>query len=635
MTVGTPLTIRGKTWKIVNIDEDENYLLKNEDNGGIQQKRRSDLIALFSKKELSLVPNEAFIPAFGKTVGKTGRPIPTSLNHVSEKQRAEALFRQDVIHSAREILGRSKFVNGDITADMRNQLKIRFSEQKLPANGTIIYWARKYRKSGDNPEALIGRKSLRGRVGPRIDRRTDQFIVEKGLPQYLTSRRKPGTVAFDVVCSSIDNYNKKHGDDIPLPSRSTFYRRLRSLKPYDVERARYGRRIADKKFRLSGAGVEVHTILERVEIDHTPIDGFLIDELTGKVIDRVTLTTVIDVYSRVILGFAISIGGTPAWSVKRALLHAIMPKTYLKERYPHRNWEWPCFGLALQLWLDNGSEFHSESLRASLFDLGIDIVFIPRRQPHMHGVVERFQQTLNRSISELLPGKSFYRASERHDYDSVKEACITVRQFEELLHQWIIEKYLQTVHSATGEKPIERWNRRAEIVPPLLPASLETLEFALSEFTTRTLSHKGVELHSIQYNGPELQEMRKCHGETVAVDVRYFPDDLTTVFVAPKGSKDFVLVRAVHHERHIGLSLYEHKLRLKASRKGFDMEQAHATARLIETIDDMAAQTKLTQRTQKAKLEGERKAARNRKGLTQQQVAVAQAPKVLIDCDAN
>lgn len=635
MTVGTQLTVRGKPWKIVNIDENETYLLKNEQNGGIQQKSRSELIDLYSEKKLRIACEDASKPQYDEKTGAAKRFQPTSLLHVSEKQRAEAMFRQALVLSTKEFVGKEKFVTSDITEDVTTELKIRFPEQEIPAPGTITYWARKYRKSGDNPVALIGRECLRGRIGSRIDKRTDHFIQEAGLPQYLSKQRKAAKVAFNVVRSQIARHNQQHNDDIPLPSRATFYRRLRALPSYNVERARHGRRIADKKFRMSGAGVEVSTILERVEIDHTPIDAFLIDDLTEKVIKRAILTLIIDVYSRAILGYAISIGGTPAWSVKRALYHAIMPKKYLDLKYPGKNWRWPCYGIGLQYWLDNGSEFHSESLRASLFDLGADVIFIPRRQPHMHGVIERFNQSINRGVSDLLPGRSFYKASERQDYESIKEACITISQFEELLHQWIIEVYHPRVHSTTGEPPIERWNHRAEIIPPLLPASAEALEFALSEFTTRTLSHKGVELHSIQYNSPELQEIRKRYGETIVVDVRYYPDDLTSVFVAPTGSKDFVLVQAVHHEQYVGLSLYEHKLRLKAKRKGSDMEEAHATARLVDTIDDMAAQTKLSQRTQKAKLEGERKAARNRKGLTQQQVAAAQAPKVLIDCEAN
>lgn len=631
--VGTRLTIRGKRWKIVNILDDDKYCLVNEDTQAWKQNTLDELLALYSTKTLLLTMSGEALATYDENTGAAQRKAAVSLHHVNEQQRNKALLRKAMAHKARELTKKLKIIPADITPDVRAKLEAEFGPESVPSESTICNWNRRYRKSGDSPDSLIGREVLRGSTGSRIDPRAEEFITEGIETQFKTNRRKTREFIFHYVRAKIDQHNHATGENIPIPSRSTIFRRLDALTSYDTDKARYGRRYADNKYRMSGKGVEVSTILERVEIDHTPIDAFLIDDLTGEVIDRVILTLIIDVYSRAILGFAISIGGTPSWSVKRALFHAIMPKSYLKERFPGRNWEWPCFGIALVYWLDNGSEFHARSVLESLFDLGADGVFIPRKTPQMHGPIERGQQTTNRGLSDFLPGRSFFKASERHDYDSIKEASITIKQFEELLHQWIIEVYHQRVHSSTGETPIERWKRKAEIITPILPTSVDALEFALSEFAERTLTHKGVELNNIQYNGVELQDLRKRFGETIVVDVRYFPDDLTTIFVAPSGSKDFVAIKAINHEELVGLSLFEHKQKHKSRKARNDLALSHAIVGLDESINEMAKETKLTQRTQKAKLAREQKAAMEKQKVTQQQKAAAAAPKLLIDCN--
>lgn len=61
----------------------------------------------------------------------------------------------------------------------------------------------------------------------------------------------------------------------------------------------------DKHFRATGAGVINKFILERVEVDHTPLDVIVLNEKTGLADGRPTLTLLLDRYSRMPLGFEI------------------------------------------------------------------------------------------------------------------------------------------------------------------------------------------------------------------------------------------------------------------------------------------------------------------------------------------
>lgn len=65
-----------------------------------------------------------------------------------------------------------------------------------------------------------------------------------------------------------------------------------------------------------------HHILERVEVDHTPLDVIVINERTGLADGRPTLTLLLCRHSRMVLGFSIGFEPPSELSVMRALRHA-------------------------------------------------------------------------------------------------------------------------------------------------------------------------------------------------------------------------------------------------------------------------------------------------------------------------
>ena len=68
----------------------------------------------------------------------------------------------------------------------------------------------------------------------------------------------------------------------------------------------------------------------------------------------------IDAYSRSVLGFALLYEDPCIESIQQALQHAIWPKSGLRELGIEG--EWPCYGIPLQLSLDNAWCHHSHSL---------------------------------------------------------------------------------------------------------------------------------------------------------------------------------------------------------------------------------------------------------------------------------
>lgn len=121
--------------------------------------------------------------------------------------------------------------------------------------------------------------------------------------------------------------------------------------------------------------------MERVEIDHTRLDIFVVDEETMLPLGRPWLTLCVDVHTRCILGFDLSFDPPSHASVARCLKHAILPKGNLKALYPNVRGTWDMFGIMETLVCDNGPEFHCESLEVGCLTLGINIQYCPRKKP--------------------------------------------------------------------------------------------------------------------------------------------------------------------------------------------------------------------------------------------------------------
>jgi putative transposase len=152
-----------------------------------------------------------------------------------------------------------------------------------------------------------------------------------------------------------------------------------------------------------------HTIserpLDRAEIDHTLLDLLVLDDETCLPLGRPYITLCIDHYSRCILGLFISFTPPSYMSVAECLKDCFRPKVWLKTAFPEIKNDWLAFGVMSTLVLDNGLEFHSESLQQACYSLGIEMNYAPRRQGWFKGTIERFIGTMNRAVAHGTPGR--------------------------------------------------------------------------------------------------------------------------------------------------------------------------------------------------------------------------------------
>ncbi|PSR17815.1 transposase [filamentous cyanobacterium CCP3] len=347
-----------------------------------------------------------------------------------------------------------------------------------------------------------------------------------------SKRMKPKQVAVRVQVKA-----REIGDSNP-PSYKTV---LRVLKPV-IERKEKAKSIRSPGWRGStlsvktreGQDLSIEYSNHVWQCDHTRADVMLVDQY-GEVLGRPWLTTVIDTYSRCIMGINLGFDAPSSQVVALALRHAILPKKYGPEY--KLNCEWGTFGKPDHFYTDGGKDFRSNHLQR----IGADIGFAChlRDRPSEGGVVERPFRTLNDQLFSTLPGYTGSNVQQRPE-DTEKDASLTLRDLEHLIVRFICDKYNQTLDARMGDQTrFQRWEAGLPKVPEVIEE--KHLDVCLMKEGRRTVQRGGhLQFENLIYRGENLAGYA---GEVVSI--RFDPNDITVVRVYRKeGSGEVFLTRA-------------------------------------------------------------------------------------------
>jgi putative transposase len=438
----------------------------------------------------------------------------------------------------------------------------RIKDIEPPGWRTVCRDYRKWIGSSRDIRAILLRHADRGKRGPRmapeVKTISDQAIKEL----YLTAERKRvPEVHLEIVRRLVDANKFRHEDDqLAIPSRSTIYREVARLSPYEVTTARYGKHRAEMEFRISTSGPVTTRALERVVMDHTPADIIIVDDNSMLPLGRPTITTALDEHTRCPMGFYAGFEPPSCLAVMRCLKHAILPKTYLMSQYPAVKNRWECYGVPELVAVDNPPEFHSRHFERACLQIGTDIQYAKVLVPWYKGKLERFQGTLNHDLLHGNPGTTFSNLFERDEYDPSRHAVVLLGTFRAMIHKWIIDVYLQTPHRGIKDTPAHRWHDEMNGLPPPLPRSAGELNVVLGMTAQRAVFHYGIELEGLKYNGLELGELRRRMGPGARVEFTFDPGDLGHINVLDPLKEVYIQVPAVDQAYAQGLSLWQHRV---------------------------------------------------------------------------
>ncbi|MCJ9430023.1 DDE-type integrase/transposase/recombinase [Kordiimonas marina] len=445
------------------------------------------------------------------------------------------------------------------------EVAVERGDKKCPSASSVCRWLKDYEDGCRDPRALIPSFKNRGNRERRLCGEVLE-IVQRGIEEhFLNIQRGSPTAVMDYIVLKIDELNqvRSEPEQLEAPDKRTVYRAIEAVDAYTRCLKRYGKEATDRQFKGVQQALLATRALERVEIDHTVLDLFVIDEETGMIIGRPTLTIAVDCYSRWIVGFYVGFE-PPGWqSVMHCLRHAIMPKDCLRERFPSVLNEWQCCGVPETLVVDNGREFHSADLELACEQLGIQIQYSPRGKPWFKGRVERLFGTIGTKLLTGARGKTLGRLLRKTEYDPQKDSIVGLEQFTEAFCKWVVDVYVREYHSGLCDTPSNVWLRGLEDHPGLrVPTSLDDFMVVMSSVRPRTIHRYGIELNGLKYQSEALGHLRQRlykRGNPL-VEVKFDPSNLGYIHVKDPGASEYLSVPAVELEYAHDTNLWQHSV---------------------------------------------------------------------------
>lgn len=354
---------RQRKWTLIRRLANQKLQLEDE-VGEIVTHTEPELLCKWLRGEL--VIDESCISEPGDAFYLT---TPRDLSTYPEHVRTESLRRLKYLVA---LEGSHSISVPNILQPKIDAIAAQIGDPKPPSPITVYRWWRSYRTSKSGIHIV----DMRHRSGRPKQDAADALLEESISTLYLNQQKQPTSAVYEDLCARIAKANKQcdQASQIRCPSRATIYRRIKELEKEIVDRSRLGKHAAERKYRPVLGAVKVTKVLERLEVDHTPLDLIVIDEDTALPLGRPWLSVAIDRYSRAIMGFYVSFNEPSSFSVLQCLKRAILPKDAWLSNYPDIQATWPCYGIPLLIATDNGMDLHSAAFLEICLELGIQVL---------------------------------------------------------------------------------------------------------------------------------------------------------------------------------------------------------------------------------------------------------------------
>ncbi|GAW37408.1 transposon Tn7 transposition protein TnsB [Roseovarius sp. A-2] len=384
--------------------------------------------------------------------------------------------------------------------------------------------------------------------GRRLPEEVEAVIAE-AIEEFFKSPQKP---SINALQKEVRRRCRQRG--LRVPCWTTLRDRVAAMDPAELMAAREGAKVSRQLHRPVPGSYQVNRAYEVVQIDHTLVDVIVVDRAHRKPLQRPWVTLAIDIASRMVAGFYLTLEPPSALSVSLAIQNLVQTK---------QDWldglgidaSWPASGLPETIHVDNAKEFRSKAMKRGAEEHGISLQYRPIGAPHYGGHIERLIGTMMGAV-HLLPGSTFSSIKDRGDYDSVANSAMTLDELE----RWLaleITRYHAERHRSLGIPPLAAWHdalgrRDTSLRQPYDPGGF-WIDFLPSE--QRVIRRDGIHLFGLRYWDDILSLWAGRQDRQLRVS--YDPRDLSTVFVrSPEGQRYPVRFADL---RHPPITLAEHR----------------------------------------------------------------------------
>ncbi|CAG7652906.1 hypothetical protein PAESOLCIP111_06668 [Paenibacillus solanacearum] len=523
------------------------FLLDGMEHVIKRSERNEIVVELVKYKQTKSFPISELEEAFDEErlafqdITERANKIKLDLNQLSEKEKASIKIKLDVLKPVIDG-GYHKIKLDEYLKTLRDEKGYKVSK------ATFYNWKKIWDRYGD------ARYLLDLKPGPKV-RRTEKEVMnslEKIMDDNLyTGEEVIYHQIYRLYKDSIKNVNELRNEDQKQVLRSfqTIWRILKENRDLFRQNAARDGYVAAKLQRDGSKSMTEKPTrpLQRVELDWTPTDIYLVDP---KTLERKKpwLVYAIDVFSGEPLGFYITFEYPDTFAIKQCLLHCFLPKVYLKKIYPAVQNEWTAYGIPKELVIDNASQNNSYDLEEIFDYFGIDPLYPEVQAGHKKGTVERGLKTFN-EILHTLKGTSFSNIYEKKQYDSKGKACITLQAFYYIAHIIFVDIISHNwSHSRMGGTPHQIWEKAFADDPSLikeLPFSKKEITLALcGGREKRIIQNKGIMLEETWYTSDELMKLRyrliQNGDEDTQVVIRFDHSNVKKIYIEDPYNKTFI-----------------------------------------------------------------------------------------------
>lgn len=482
---------------------------------------------------------------------------------VDEKEWDTAMERYELIKPLLDIPNRKL-----------SEVKV-IAESSGKSQATLYRWLQRFEETGLVSSLLRSPRADKGKQ--KLDQEVEDIIALQIKTHYM--KREPVSVSklsrlIRQACAAVG---------VEAPNKNTVYARVREIEQREVTKAHYGPKKARERYEpLRGKfpGAEYPNAV--VQIDHTKVDVIIVDEEHRLPIGRPYLTLAIDVASKMVVGFRLTLDPPGSMSAGLCIAHAVSRKDHWLAKRDIAA-EWPIYGKMRKIHVDNAKEFRGKMLSRACNQHGIILEHRPRGQPNYGPHIERLFRTFM-AETHSLPGTTFSNTQKKLDYDAEGHACMTLPDLELWLTVFIVYFYHHQPHKGiTDVSPIKRYYQyvhgNSEQPGIGLPAPIQdevTFGLDFTPYVERTVQRDGVVIDNVRYYSPILRRWIDAPDRNNPRQTRKFifardPRDISIVYFLDPDTETYTPIPYFNSARP-AISLWELNAALTELRKAPDTQ---------------------------------------------------------------
>lgn len=527
-----------------------------------------------------------------------------------EPSQALHLFSTDKNWS--EVVERYETISPLLKPARRQLQDVQVVAKKLGVSIPTIYrWIKRFEESGLVSSLLRSSRSDKGKQ--RLNENLE-LIIDQQINGFFLKKERPSVVKLYNEIK-----NKCKIENLSPPHINTIHARIGKVDEREKLSKRYSSKQAREKHDPHrGKFPDADYPNAVVQIDHTPVDVIVVDEEHRLPIGRPYLTLAIDVATKMVTGFRMTLDPPGALSAGLCIAHAVKRKeSWLAKRDILA--EWPIYGKMNKIHLDNAKEFRGNMLTRACEQHGIILEHRPKGQPNYGPHVERAFRTFMGECHSIQ-GTTFSNVQARMEYDSEGKACMTLEELELWFTVFVVYCYHHRRHKGINDiPPIKMYYQFVHGTATQLGigvmAPLEDEENFCLDFTPyleRTIQQGGVLINHVHYYAPVLRRwigtVDKRTNKGRQFIFAYDPRDISVVYFLDPETKTYSPIPYLNSTRP-AISLWELRAVLSRLKEDpvnhVDEEMIFKGIRMMRAIETAAIE--------KTRLAKQRRATEKRK----------------------